>query len=54
MRLQGLRSELFAPLTTPLFAKSYTEYTESIFSLTSTFCDWANFNRLMHMQVQPL
>jgi len=44
------------PLPTPLFTKSCTVFQISLclFSLTSMLCNCANFNRLMHMQVQPL
>jgi len=58
MRPQRLRDciLLFAPppLIMPLIAKSCTEFQISLclFSLTSIFCNYANFNRLM--QVQPL
>jgi len=56
---QGLGSGLYAPLApfiTPLFAKPCTVFQISLclFSLTSIVCNCANFNRLMHMQVQPL
>jgi len=45
---------LNGPLITPLFAKPCAVFQISLylFGLTSIFC--ANFNRLMHMQVQPL
>jgi len=41
-----------APLTTPLLAKSCTVFQISLclFSLTSNFCNWANFNRLIRMK----
>jgi len=44
----------YFPLTTRLFAKSCTVFQISLclFSLTSIFCNCANFNWLMHMQVQ--
>jgi len=56
----GLRLELYmlplAPFITPQFAKSCAVFQISLclFSFTSIFSNCANFNALMHLQVQLL